>query len=99
MLLKCIGGKLDGEIHSTSGKLHDQVRLRIPTEFKISDFAEDVAAYREGRVPDQMIIEYEIYRICAIYGTKQGSSEKQTLFYLCPNAWHEWEAVTHAMGT
>ncbi len=98
MKMKCIGGELDGKEYEVENRLHDQVRLLLPTEFKIPDFAEDVAAFREGRVPKQMINRYAMYRVCAIYGTRQGSSEKQTLFYLCPIEWHEWEAIQHQFG-
>jgi hypothetical protein len=93
MKMKCIGGELDGKEYEVNNRLHDLVRLPLPTEFKISDFSEDVAAFREGRVPKQMINKYAEYRVCAIYGTRSGSTEKLELLYLCPKDWHEWEAI------
>lgn len=101
MKIKCIGGELDGQEHEIedSYRNHDMVRLRLPSEFKLEDtFEEDLKAYRENRVPEYMIIKYALYRICAIYGTKTGSTEKLELRYLIPNDWHEWEAILHQFG-
>jgi len=93
--MKCIGGDLDGKEYDLEYRLHDQVRLSLPSKFELTDFAEDVAAFREGRVPDHAVTKYVSYRVCAIYGTRPGSTEKLTLFYLCPYGWHEWEAIQH----
>lgn len=100
MKLKCIGGGLDGQLRDVDDtmRIHDQVRLSLPNEFKVDTFAEDLAAWREQRVPDHMINKYAMYRVCAIYGTKIGSTEKLELKYLIPHDWHEWEAILHQFG-
>jgi hypothetical protein len=95
--LKCIGGECDGRIEEGEFKLHDQVRVRKEMEFKISDFSEDVKAFREGRVPDHVITQYVIYRVCAIHGTSIKGDRLKHL-YLCPNDWHEWEAIMYQFG-
>ena len=53
--MKCIGGELDGKEYEIENRRHDHVRLLLSTEFKIPDFSEDIAAFREGRVPEYMI--------------------------------------------
>jgi len=97
MRLKCIGGECDGQLVEGEYKLHDQVRVAKPMEFKIPDFQEDVKAFREGRVPDHVITQYVMYRVCAIHGTGYGGV-RHTHLYLCPNDWHEWEALMHQFG-
>lgn len=100
MQLKCIGGECDGQIEEGEFKLHDQVRVRKPIEFKIPDFQEDVKAFREGRLPDHVIVQYVTYRVCAIHGTRINGPEMEPLkhLYLCPVDWHEWEALMHQFG-
>lgn len=100
MKLKCIGGELDGQEHDVEDtmRIHDMVRLNLPTKFKVDTFAEDLAAWREQRTPEHMINKYVMYRVCAIYGTKTGSTEKLELKYLIPHDWHEWEAILHQFG-
>lgn len=100
MKLKCIGGELDGQERDVDDAMrtHDQVRLNLPNEFKLSNFEEEVKAWRENRVPEAMINKYALYRVCVIYGTKTGSTEKLELKYLIPHDWHEWEAILHQFG-
>jgi len=96
--LKCVGGICDGVIWQVEdyNKIHDYIKVRDPEplKFEVSNFEEDLKAYREGRTPESMTTKYHLYKICAIHGTsKQG--DKLTLEYLCPTGWHEWEAIQH----
>ena len=100
MRLKCIGGECDGHIEEGEFRLHDQVKIRKKMEYKIPDFSEDVKAFREGRIPNYVVDQFAMYRVCAIHCTRINGASMEPLrhLYLCPADWHEWEALMHQFG-
>lgn len=99
MKLKCVGGELDGQERDIEDtyKEHDQVRLALPLEFKLSSFAEDVRDFREGRVPKHTVTSYANYKISSIHGTNVNGN-KLKILYLTPMNWHEWEAIEYLVN-
>lgn len=99
MKLKCIGGIADNQLIEVDDyhKIGDLVRVPAKITFAISSFEQDVEDFRYGRVPQSMSVPYYSYRICFIAGTFR-DGRKQELKYLCPENWHEWEAILHQFG-
>ncbi len=92
MNLKCIGGYFDGdtkfvEDYHIVGNL---VRFMQPSKFKVDTFTEELAAFREKRVPEHMIIKYDTYRISVI-----NFSKNDQFLFLVKEGWSDKEAILH----
>lgn len=99
MKLKCIGGIADGQLVDVDEylKTGDLIRVSAKVTFTISNFEQDLEDFRYGKSPESMTVPYYMYRICYIAGSFR-DGRKQKLEYLCPENWHEWEAILHQFG-
>lgn len=89
MKLKCIGGPLDGQEKECDAKLHNIVRISLPSEFKATLFEVDMS-----KTPSDLVYSYAKYKVCKINGINF-HGDRQELKYLCYCDWHEWEAILH----
>lgn len=99
MKMKCVGGIADGQLveFDIDYRVGDLVRVPAKITFAISSFEQDVEDFKYGRVPQSMSVPYYMYRVCKIAGTFR-DGDKQELKYLCPQNWHEWEAILYQFG-
>lgn len=79
--LKCIGGLANGKIQEIDDhyREHDQIRVIATIEFNLPTFEEDLKAYREGKIPESMIIPYHFYKVAELH-----FSDKTKLRFLIP---------------
>ena len=67
--LKCIGGLANGKIQEIDNyyREHDQVPVMATIEFNLPTFEEDLNAYREGKIPDYMVVPYHFYKVAELH--------------------------------
>lgn len=96
MNLKCIGGAKNGFIHKADNyyQEHDIVPIYGTVEFKLIDFENEVKAFRENRVPDNMINYIHRYKVAAII-----LKGNQQLKFLIPENWRIEDALNFILGT
>lgn len=95
MKLKCIGGAMNGTVQDVANYYgeHDIVQIAAKTEFKLASFEEDLAAYRENRVPNNIIDPYHIYKIA-----KLEMPHNTAVRFLIPENWRIEDALYFAFG-
>lgn len=93
--LKCIGGALNGnivEIDNSYGE-HDQVQLSAKIEFKITDFEEELAAFRRNELPKAMINPVYYYKVVVFH-----FPNNTAVRFLTPVNWSFEEAFRYVVG-
>lgn len=95
--LKCIGGAADGQLANVHKEYneHDQVNVATKLEFTLNTFEEDLAAFREGRVPKNSTVPYHPYKIVKI--EFKDAFPVLKLHFLIPIKWELPDALRHML--
>ena len=96
MKMKCIGGLANGEIVEVehgSSRVHDIIQVRAKVTFELESFHESIKKLMDTTA---LFVPYYHYRICVIQ--KENKGYRQKLFYLCPEKWDDFEALSYLIG-
>lgn len=91
MKLKCIGGMRHNQSREIEDhyRVGDQVSINGKITFDISNFEEDLKAFRENRTPKYMTVPYHLYKIETIHFSKE-----RFIKFLIPVDWKVEQALS-----
>lgn len=99
MKIKCIGGLANGEIIDVSYKIREGDQIRVPAKiiFEISNFEEELIAFRENKTPRSVVVPYYYYQVACIHWKDEYNESE--IYFLHPIKWNKFEALAYIIGT